>query len=111
MVECFSCQFGERCDIGVDIGILHLQLVKFGCSVVGFVRIGPRLDKGNFEVVVNSHVWIGGRRVGQDPDLCVSFPLVDFGTVHICQGVGDFLSWVRHYWMCGVDELIKAEFM
>ena len=79
--------------------------------MVGFVRIGPRLDEGKFEVVVNSHVRIGGRRVGQDPDLCVSFPLVDFGTFHVGQSVRDLLSSVCHNWVCGVDKLIQAEFV
>ena len=111
MVEGFSREFCEHRNKGVNVAVFHSQLVECCGGPVWFVGVGPRFDEGEFEVVVNSHLWVGGSRVGQNPDLRISFPLVNFGAFHIGQGVGDFSWWIGHDGVCGVHELIEAEFV
>ena len=111
MVEGFSREFGEYRNEGVDIVAFHPQLVEFCGGAVRFVSISPRFDEGEFEIVVNSYLRVGGSRAGQNPNLRISFPFVDFGACHIGQGVGDFSMGVGHNGMHGVHELVKAEFV
>ena len=79
--------------------------------MIGFVRIGPGLDKFFLKVFIDRFVWSGRSRNGQDPVLRASFPFVDVQATHIDEGVGDLLPRIRHDWVCGVHELIEAEFV
>jgi hypothetical protein len=111
VVKCFACQFGESSDVFVDVVVLHSQVIEVCGGSVWFVCVGPRLDKFFLEIFVDSSVWSGRSRDGQNPVLCTSLPFVDVRAIHISERVGDFLPWVHHYWVCSVYELIESEFV
>ena len=61
MVLCFLCQFGELCDVMVDVASFHLQLVEFCRCFVMSVGIVPVLDEVLFELF--PHVYVRGGRL------------------------------------------------
>ena len=79
--------------------------------MIGFVCVSPRLDEFLFKIVVDRSVWSRRGGNGQDPVLRASFPFIDVWAAHISEGMGDFLPWIHHDWVCSVHELIKAEFV
>ena len=91
--------------------MLRSQFVEFCSCAVGFVRIGPRLDKFFLKIFIDHFVWSGRSRNGQDPVLHASFPFVDIWATHIGEGVGDLLPRIYHDWVCGIHELIEVEFV
>ena len=79
--------------------------------MIGFIYVGPGLDKFFLKVFIDHFVWSRRSGNGQNPVLRASFPFVDVWAVHVCQGMSDLLPWVRHDRVCGVYELVKAEFV
>ena len=79
--------------------------------MIGFVCIGPRLDEFFFKVVVDCSVWSRRGGNGQDPVLHTSLPFVDVRAIHISEGMGDFLPWIRHDWVRSVHKLIESKFV
>jgi hypothetical protein len=79
--------------------------------MIGFVCVGPRLDKIFFEIFIDCFVWSRRGGNGQDPVLRASFPFIDIRATHIGEGVGNFLPRIHHDQVCSVHELIEAKFM
>ena len=111
MVEGFACKFRKAGDIGVNIVVVHSQLVKFCCSVVRFVGVGSRLNKFFFEVVVDGVGWSGRCRNGHDPVLHTLLPLVDVRSGQVGEGMCHFAPQVLHNGMGVVHELVELEFV
>ena len=78
---------------------------------MGFVHIGPGLDKFFLEVFIDHFVRSGRSGNGQDPVLHASFPFIGVRATHIGEGVSDLLPRVHHNWVHGVYEQVKAEFV
>ena len=79
--------------------------------MIGFVCVGPRLDKLFLKVFIDRFFWSGRSGNGQNPVLCTSFPFVDVWAIHIGEGVGGLLPWIHHDRVCGVHELVKTKFV
>ena len=111
MVKHFSRQFGKYSDVFIDVFILHPQLVKFCCSTIWFIHVGPEFNNFFFKVLIDHSVWSGRSRNGQDPVLRALFSFVDIWSVNVGEGMGHFLPWIRHDGMCSIHKLVMAKFV
>ena len=104
-------QLGEPSDVGIDVIMVYLQVVKFCCGAVWFFCIAPQLSEFFFKVFIDHFVCSRRSRNEQNPVLCTLFPLINFRSIHVGEGVGDLLPWVCHDGVHGIHKLIKSKFM
>ena len=77
-------------NVGVNVVVIHAQLVELCCSAVGFIGVSPGLNKFIFKIVIDGACGSRRCRNGYNPVLYALLPLIDVGSGQVDEGMCDF---------------------